>query len=106
VRCSIIWSAHIIQGEHKRSLHFQNDTENKCGVLRTSHPHQSIEKLSQFCFKWPGDCCCCAPLLDATSFENGYPTCVLQLGKIERVTAVQRTTRTQYHTEPPSRVSI
>jgi len=26
-------------------LHFQNDTENKCGVLRTSHPHQSIKKL-------------------------------------------------------------
>jgi hypothetical protein len=38
-----------IQSEHKRTLHFQNDTENKCGVLRTSHLHQSIEKLSKFC---------------------------------------------------------
>jgi hypothetical protein len=38
-----------IQGEHKINLHFQNDTENKCGVLRTSHLHQSIEKLSKFC---------------------------------------------------------
>jgi len=35
-------------------LHFQNDTENKCGILRNSHPHQSIEILSKFCFKWPG----------------------------------------------------
>jgi hypothetical protein len=40
-----------IQGEHKRTLHFQNDTENKCGVLRTSHVHQSIEAHSKFCFK-------------------------------------------------------
>jgi hypothetical protein len=39
----------IVQGEHKRALHFQNGTENKCGVLRTSHLHQSIEKLSKFC---------------------------------------------------------
>jgi hypothetical protein len=38
-----------IQGEHKRTLHFQNDTENKCGLLRTSHLHQSTEKLSKFC---------------------------------------------------------
>jgi hypothetical protein len=39
----------IMQGEHKRTLHFQNYTENKCGILRTSHLHQSIEKLSKFC---------------------------------------------------------
>jgi hypothetical protein len=38
-----------IQSEHKRTLHFQNDTENKCGVLRTSYLHQSIEKHSKFC---------------------------------------------------------
>jgi hypothetical protein len=31
-----------IQDEHKRTLHFQSDTENKYGVLRTSHLHQSI----------------------------------------------------------------
>jgi hypothetical protein len=31
-----------IQGEHKRTLHFQNDTENKRGILRTLHLHQSI----------------------------------------------------------------
>jgi hypothetical protein len=37
------------QDEYKRTLHFQNDTENKCGVLRTSHLHQSIETLSKFC---------------------------------------------------------
>jgi hypothetical protein len=40
-----------IQGEHKGTLHFKNDTENKCGVLRTSHLHQSIERHSKFCFK-------------------------------------------------------
>jgi hypothetical protein len=33
----------------KELLYFQNDTENKCGVFRTSHQHQSIEKLSKFC---------------------------------------------------------
>jgi hypothetical protein len=38
-----------MQGDHKGTLHFQNDTENTCGVLRTSHLHQSIEKLSVFC---------------------------------------------------------
>jgi hypothetical protein len=37
-----------IQGEHKRTLHFQNDAENKFGALWTSHIHQSIEKLSKF----------------------------------------------------------
>jgi hypothetical protein len=52
--CLIIHNVVNIQGEHKRTLHFQNDTENKCGVFRTSHLHQSIEKHSQFCFKWPG----------------------------------------------------
>jgi hypothetical protein len=46
-----IHCAFIVQGEHKRTLHFQNDTENKCGVLKTSHLHQSIEKHSKFCFK-------------------------------------------------------
>jgi hypothetical protein len=39
----------ILQGEHKRTSHFQNDIENKCSVLRTSHLHQSIEKNSKFC---------------------------------------------------------
>jgi hypothetical protein len=38
----------IIQSEQKRALHFQNDRENECGVLRTSHLHHSIEKLSEF----------------------------------------------------------
>jgi hypothetical protein len=39
----------FLQGEHKITVLFQNDTENKCGVLRNSHLHQSIEKLSKFC---------------------------------------------------------
>jgi hypothetical protein len=41
-----------IQDEHKRTLHFQNDTENKSGVLRSSHLHQSIEKPSKFCTRF------------------------------------------------------
>jgi hypothetical protein len=69
----------IIPGEHKRTLHFQNDTENKCGVLRTSHLHQSIEKHQSFASNDPGDCSCCAPPLDATSFENDYPA-TLEVG--------------------------
>lgn len=40
-----------IHGEHKRTLHIQNVIESKCGVLRTSHPHQPIEKLSKFYLK-------------------------------------------------------
>jgi hypothetical protein len=38
----------VVQGEHKRTLHLQNDTENNCGILRTSHLHQPIEKHSSF----------------------------------------------------------
>jgi hypothetical protein len=32
-----------------RTLPFQNDKENKCGVLRTSHLHQTIEQFSKLC---------------------------------------------------------
>jgi hypothetical protein len=39
------------QDEYKRTLHFQNDTESKCGVLKTSHLHQSKKKDSKFCLK-------------------------------------------------------
>jgi hypothetical protein len=36
---------------------------------------QFTEKNSQsFVSNDLGYCCCCMPLLDATSFENGYPT--------------------------------
>jgi hypothetical protein len=69
--CLICSFIHI---EHERTLHFQNDTENKCGVLRTSLLHQSIKNTRSFVSNDPGDCCCCAPPLVATSFENGYPT--------------------------------
>jgi hypothetical protein len=33
-----------------------------------------MEKLSKFGSNGPGDYCCCAPPLDVTTFENGYPT--------------------------------
>jgi hypothetical protein len=47
--CILLLRNEHIQGEHKITLHFQNDTENKWGILRSSHLHQSIEKLSKFC---------------------------------------------------------
>jgi hypothetical protein len=62
-----------IQGEHKRSLPVQNDTENKCDVLRTSHLQQPTEKSQHFVSNDPDDYCC-EPPLDVTSFENVYPT--------------------------------
>jgi hypothetical protein len=65
----------LIQSEHKITLHFQNDTENNCCVLRTSNSHQSIEKNSRFVSYGMSDSCCfCAPPLDATSFKYSYPT--------------------------------
>jgi len=30
------------QGEYKRNLHFQNDSEKKCNILRTSHLHRLL----------------------------------------------------------------
>jgi hypothetical protein len=71
------------------------------------HTYTSQDENTQsFVSNDPGDCCCCAPPLDATSFENGYPTaeelCVVQLAKKESVTAVQHAFRTQFHMEPPS----
>jgi hypothetical protein len=35
------WSFSDIQAEQKLTLHSQNDTESKCGVLGTLHLHQS-----------------------------------------------------------------
>jgi hypothetical protein len=57
---STVWFQIEIQSEHKITLHFLDDTENKYYVFRASRPHQSIEKLSK-------------ALLDATNVENGYP---------------------------------
>jgi hypothetical protein len=66
----------IVQGEHKRTLSFQNDTENKRGLRGTSRPHQSIENFQHFVYNDPG-CCCYTPSLDATSFENSYEVAYL-----------------------------
>jgi hypothetical protein len=107
----LIWENNNIQGEYKRTLQFHNDTENKCDVLRTSYLHQSIEKHSKFCFKWPG----WLSLLRASAgyhyFCKWLPPqqrswCDLQSAKKESVTAVRSAFRTQLHMEPPSRVSI
>jgi hypothetical protein len=57
----------------KELLHFQNDTENKCSILRTSLLHQSIEKYSKFYFKWSGWLLLRA-FARCHQFWNGYPT--------------------------------
>lgn len=41
---------YYVQNVHKRTLHFLNEAENNCSVIRTSHLRQSIVKLSKFCF--------------------------------------------------------
>jgi hypothetical protein len=52
----------------------------------------------------PADCCCSTPLLDATSFKNGYPTTeeLVQLVKKESTTAVQCAFCTQFQIENPA----
>jgi hypothetical protein len=48
--------------------------QTNAAVLWTSHPHQSIESSQSFVSNDKGVCCCCAPPLDASSFEKGYST--------------------------------
>jgi hypothetical protein len=51
---------------HKRTLLFQNNVKNKCGILRTSHLRQSMEELKKFYFKWTGSWLYALLPLDAT----------------------------------------
>jgi hypothetical protein len=45
---TLAWnSVNLILYRVRKSFRFQNETENKCGVYLTSHPHQSIENLSK-----------------------------------------------------------
>jgi transposase len=46
------------------------------------------------------------PLVLKMATAQQRSLCVLQLGKKESVTAVQRAFRTPFHMEPPSRISI
>jgi hypothetical protein len=39
---------------YKITIRFQNNAENKCSALSTSHLYQSTQKLSKFCFKLAG----------------------------------------------------
>jgi hypothetical protein len=99
-----------IQDEHKITLHFQNGTENKCSKLRISHQQQLIENfqtLFQIIFVIVAVAHLCQMMLVlemATPEHRSW--CALQLVKNESVTAGQRAFRTQFHTEPPSQVSI
>jgi hypothetical protein len=44
-------------------------------VFLELHTHAGRWKNSQsFVSNDPGGCCCCVPLLHATSYENGYTT--------------------------------
>jgi hypothetical protein len=76
------------------------------------HTHTSWQKNSQeFSFKWTAYDCSCAPLLDATSSENGYPTTEELLCSTvseERVCNSCATciSHTLFCLDPPSQVSI
>lgn len=91
-----------MQSEHKRTSYFQNYAENK-----SSHPHQSTEKPSKFCFKWPE----WLLLLLSLAFARCHylwkwlpPTTeeLEECSETESVTTVQSAFRTEFHTEPPS----
>jgi hypothetical protein len=86
---AFIWADRLyIHGEHKRTLQFQNDAENKFGVVRT-YTHSSRQKSQSFVSNDLGDCCCCEPLvLKMATLQQGS-WCVLKLAKTESVTAVQ-----------------
>jgi hypothetical protein len=49
---AILPDGKCIQYRMKRTLHFQNDTENKNGVFINSHPHQSTEKKNSHNLTW------------------------------------------------------
>jgi hypothetical protein len=56
-----------------------------------------------------GCCCCCVSPLDATNFENGYPTTeklVCSAVSKESVTTVRRAFRAQFEMEPLSQVKL
>jgi len=76
----------------------QSDTENTCCLFVAQHLHQSLEKLSEFVAVDPVYSYCGPLSLDATDFENCYPTTkyfALQLST-QSVTALQRTYRAQF----------
>lgn len=62
-----------LQDEHKICLHFQNDTESKCGMLRTSHLHQSIEKLWKFCTQLRLNICSASHTADVETIIKTRP---------------------------------
>jgi len=59
--------------ECPQKIHFQNDTENKCGVLTNSYFLLSTGGLFIFILCEPGLCYCALLPPDATNFESGYP---------------------------------
>jgi hypothetical protein len=103
---AFIWADRLyIHGEHKRTLQFQNDAENKFGVLRT-YTHSSQQKSQSFVSNDLSDCCCCEPQLDATSFENGYSTTRELVCSAVSKDSCAMCIFLQFHVELPRRVSI
>jgi hypothetical protein len=58
--------------ECPQKIHFQNDTENKSGVLTNSYFLLSIGGRFIFILCEPGLCYCALLPPDATNFESGY----------------------------------
>jgi hypothetical protein len=63
-----------IQSEHKE-LYTLKKIQEMNAVYLEIHTHTSQQKNYQSsALNDLDECCCCAPLLDVTSFLNGYPT--------------------------------
>ena len=103
---SIQHNTHQFNTEHINStqdcLLFQNENENKCGILTISYLHQLIKQSQKF-FSNDPRCKFFTPLsLDATNFENVYhKTCysVLHSTKTDTQTAGQLAVCTQIYTK-------
>jgi len=99
-----------VQREYKIISHIQNDTDKKLGALRTSNLCRSIERLSNFRFKWLGECRCAPLLLDVTRLANGYTTTkelvCPSVGEERETTALQSVFQSQFDRGPCSRYSI
>jgi hypothetical protein len=90
---------------HKRTLHFQNGTKNKCGLLRTPYLRQSVDRFSEFCFRlpmWYAHRCRLMPLvLEITEILS-----LLHMANEESAATLQHEFRTDVHTELPRHVDF
>jgi hypothetical protein len=108
----IILTKNVPQTMLTKTLHFfERDNENKFGVLRTSHLHQSIRNSYSFVSSELRHSYCAPLPLDATNIENSHLSTLKKVDSVlhwrrqESGTGEQRAFRTQIHTEPRIRPS-